>query len=81
MPRGANAAPIRGARLQPDGSKRVAIGCYKSQFQPPKADVYPRVRVTAKAVDLMAGCAAGELLSGLRMPVTAEPLRMLFPPR
>jgi hypothetical protein len=28
----------------------------------------------------MAACAAGELLAGSRMPVTAEPLRMLFPP-
>ena len=35
----------------------------------------------AETVGLMARCAAGELLAGPRMPVTTEPLRMLFPPR
>jgi hypothetical protein len=34
----------------------------------------------AETVGLMAGCAAGELLAGSRMPFTAEPLRTLFPP-
>jgi hypothetical protein len=62
-------------------TKLAAIGCYRSQFPPEKANVYPRVRALAETVDLMAGCAAGELLAGSRMPFTAEPLRTLFPPR
>jgi bacillithiol biosynthesis deacetylase BshB1 len=61
-------------------TKLAAIGCYESQFPPEKAHVYPRVRAMAETVGLMAACAAGELLAGSRMPVTAEPLRMLFPP-
>jgi len=28
----------------------------------------------------MAGCAAGEVLASSRMPLTLEPMRMLFPP-
>jgi LmbE family N-acetylglucosaminyl deacetylase len=61
-------------------TKLAAIACYASQFPPEKAHVYPRVRAMAETVGLMAACAAGELLAGSRMPVTAEPLRMLFPP-
>jgi bacillithiol biosynthesis deacetylase BshB1 len=61
-------------------TKLAAIGCYKSQFPPEKAHVYPRVRAMAETVGLMAGCAAGELLAGSRMPFTSEPLRTLFPP-
>jgi LmbE family N-acetylglucosaminyl deacetylase len=59
----------------------AAIACYASQFPPEKAHVYPPVRSLAETVGLMAGCAAGELLAGSRMPFTAEPLRTLFPPR
>jgi hypothetical protein len=33
----------------------------------------------AETVGMMAGCAAGELLAGSRMPLTADPLGMLFP--
>jgi N-acetylglucosamine malate deacetylase 1 len=62
-------------------TKLAAIGCYRSQFPPEKAHVYPRVRALAETVGLMAGCAAGELLAGPLMPVTTEPLRTLFPPR
>ena len=62
-------------------TKLAAIGCYQSQFPPEKANVYPRVRALAETVDLMAGCAAGELLAGPRIPVTTEPLRILVPPR
>ena len=62
-------------------TKLAAIGCYQSQFPPEKAQVYSRVRALAETVGLMAGCAAGELLAGPRLPVKAEPLRMLFPPR
>ena len=61
-------------------TKLAAIGCYQSQFPPEKANVYPRVRALAETVGLMAGCAAGELLAGPRIPVTTEPLRMLFLP-
>ena len=61
-------------------TKLAAIGCYQSQFPPEKAHVYQRVRAMAETVGLMAGCAAGELLAGSRMPFTAEPLRTLFPP-
>lgn len=61
-------------------TKLAAIGCYRSQFPPEKAHVYPRVRAMAETVGLMAGCGAGELLAGSRMPFTAEPLRTLFPP-
>lgn len=60
-------------------TKLEAIGCYKSQFPPEKAHVFPRVRSMAETVGLMAGCAAGELLAGTRMPMTTEPLRMLLP--
>ena len=58
----------------------TAIGCYQSQFPPEKAHVFPRVRAMAETVGLMAGCAAGELLAGSRMPLTTEPMRTLFPP-
>jgi LmbE family N-acetylglucosaminyl deacetylase len=61
-------------------TKLAAIGCFKSQFPPEKAHVFPRVRAMAETVGLMAGCAAGELLAGSRMPLTTEPLRTLFPP-
>lgn len=61
-------------------TKLEAIGCYRSQFPPEKAHVFPRVRALAETVGLMAGCPAGELLAGSRMPLTAEPLRTLFPP-
>jgi hypothetical protein len=33
----------------------------------------------AETVGMMAGCAAGELLAGSRMPLTTDPLGMLFP--
>jgi LmbE family N-acetylglucosaminyl deacetylase len=62
-------------------TKLAAIACYQSQFPPEKAHVYPRVRAMAETVGLMAGCTAGELLAGSRMPCTAEPLRTLFPPQ
>jgi LmbE family N-acetylglucosaminyl deacetylase len=60
-------------------TKLAAIGCYRSQFPPEKAHVFPRVRSMAETVGMMAGCAAGELLAGSRMPLTADPLGMLFP--
>ena len=59
--------------------KLTAIACYESQFPPEKAQVFPRVRAMAETVGLMAGCAAGELLVGTRMPLTIEPMRTLFP--
>lgn len=61
-------------------TKLAAIACYQSQFPAEKAHVYPRVRAMAETVGLMAGCGAGELLAGSRMPSTAEPMRTLFPP-
>jgi LmbE family N-acetylglucosaminyl deacetylase len=61
-------------------TKLRAIGCYASQFPPEKAHIYPRVRAMAETAGLMAGCAAGELLVGSRIPCTTEPLRLLFPP-
>jgi bacillithiol biosynthesis deacetylase BshB1 len=60
-------------------TKLEAIGCYKSQFPPEKAHVFPRVRAMAETVGIMAGCAAGELLASSRMPCTSDPLGMLFP--
>jgi bacillithiol biosynthesis deacetylase BshB1 len=53
-------------------TKLAAIACYASQFPPEKAHVYPRVRAMAETVGLMAGCAAGELLAGSRMPLTID---------
>jgi LmbE family N-acetylglucosaminyl deacetylase len=60
-------------------NKLRAIECYRSQFPPEKAQIYPRVRAMAQTAGLMAGCDAGEVLAGVRMPCTADPLRMLFP--
>jgi N-acetylglucosamine malate deacetylase 1 len=60
-------------------SKLTAIACYESQFPPEKAHIFPRVRAMAETVGLMAGCAAGELLVGTRMPLTIDPMRALFP--
>lgn len=60
-------------------TKLRAIGCYASQFPPDKAHVFARVRAMAETAGLMAGCAAGEVLVGPRMPCTLEPMRMLFP--
>ena len=62
-------------------TKLEAIACYKSQFPPEKAHVYPRVRSMAETVGMMAGCAAGEVLCGVRMPCTADLLGMLVPGR
>jgi LmbE family N-acetylglucosaminyl deacetylase len=61
-------------------TKLAAIACYASQFPPEKAHIYPRVRSLAETVGMMAGCAAGEVLASSRMPLTSEPMRMLFPP-
>jgi bacillithiol biosynthesis deacetylase BshB1 len=60
-------------------TKLEAIGCYKSQFPPEKAHIFPRVRAMAETTGIMAGCAAGELLASSRMPCTGDPLGMLFP--
>jgi LmbE family N-acetylglucosaminyl deacetylase len=60
-------------------AKLEAIACYKSQFPPEKAHVFPRVRAMAETVGIMAGCAAGELLASSRMPCTTDPLGMLVP--
>ena len=60
-------------------AKLEAIGCYRSQFPPEKAFIYPRVRAIAETVGLMAGCAAGELLASSRMPLTTNPMQTLFP--
>jgi len=60
-------------------TKLAAIACYRSQFPPEKAHIYGRVRAMAETVGLMAGCAAGELVAGTRLPVTTEPMRALFP--
>jgi len=62
-------------------TKLAAIGCYRSQFPPEKAHVFPRVRAMAETVGTMAGCGAGELLVGSRLPLTGEPMRTLFGPR
>jgi bacillithiol biosynthesis deacetylase BshB1 len=62
-------------------TKLEAIACYQSQFPPEKAHVYPRVRSVAETVGMMAGCAAGEMLCGVRMPCTADLLGMLVPGR
>ena len=59
-------------------TKLEAIGCYKSQFPPEKAHVFPRVRAMAETVGIMGGCEAGELLASSRMPCTADPMRLLF---
>jgi N-acetylglucosamine malate deacetylase 1 len=60
-------------------SKLTAIACYESQFPPEKAHIFPRVRAMAETLGLMAGCAAGELLAGSRMPFTSDPMRTLLP--
>jgi LmbE family N-acetylglucosaminyl deacetylase len=60
-------------------TKLAAIGCYRSQFPPEKAHVFPRVRAMAETAGIMAGCAAGEILAGSRMPCATDPLRLLFP--
>jgi bacillithiol biosynthesis deacetylase BshB1 len=60
-------------------TKLEAIGCYKSQFPPEKAHVFPRVRAMAETAGIMAGCAAGEVLASSRMPCVGDPLRLLFP--
>ena len=60
-------------------SKLTAIACYESQFPPEKAHIFPRVRAMAETLGLMAGCAAGELLAGSRMPFTRDPMRTLLP--
>ena len=62
-------------------TKLAAIACYASQFPPEKAHVYPRVRSMAEAIGMMAGCAAGEVLATSRMPLTTDPMRMLFSPQ
>jgi N-acetylglucosamine malate deacetylase 1 len=61
-------------------AKLEAIACYRSQFPAEKAHVFSRVRSMAETVGMMAGCEAGEVLASSRMPLTVEPLRMLFPP-
>jgi bacillithiol biosynthesis deacetylase BshB1 len=60
-------------------TKLAAIGCYASQFPPEKAHVFPRVRGMAETAGMMAGCAAGEVLAGSRMPCLADPMQVLFP--
>ena len=49
-------------------------------FRPRRPTCFPRVRAMAETVGMMAGCEAGEVLASSRMPLTVEPLRMLFPP-
>jgi bacillithiol biosynthesis deacetylase BshB1 len=60
-------------------TKLAAIGCYASQFPPEKAHVFPRVRAMAETVGIMAGCAAGEVFAGSRMPCLTNPMQTLFP--
>ena len=60
-------------------TKLAAIGCYKSQFPPEKAHVFPRVRAMAETAGMMAGCAAGEVLASSRIPCASDPMRLLFP--
>jgi bacillithiol biosynthesis deacetylase BshB1 len=60
-------------------TKLRAIGCYASQFPAEKAHVFPRVRAMAETAGVMAGCGAGEVLAGSRMPCAADPMRLLFP--
>jgi len=60
-------------------TKLEAIACYASQFPPEKAHIYPRVRSMAETVGMMAGCGAGELLAGSRLPCTTDLVGMLFP--
>ena len=62
-------------------TKLEAIGCYKSQFPPEKAHVFPRVRAMAETVGMMAGCAAGEMLASSRMPCTGDLVGFLVPER
>jgi LmbE family N-acetylglucosaminyl deacetylase len=59
-------------------TKLEAIGCYRSQFPPEKAHVFPRVRAMAETAGIMAGCGAGEVLAGSRMPCTGDPMRLWF---
>ena len=58
--------------------KLEAIRCYKSQFPPEKAHIYPRVEALARTVGLMGGCDAGELLAGSRIPCTNDLARLLL---
>ena len=60
-------------------TKLRAIGCYASQFPAEKAHVFPRVRAMAETAGVMAGCGAGEVLTGSRMPCAVDPMRLLFP--
>ena len=57
-------------------TKLDAIACYKSQFPPEKASIFERVESLAKVIGMSAGCAAGELLSGVRMPVVRDVMQM-----
>ncbi len=59
-------------------TKLEAIACYRSQFPPEKAHVFPRVRAMAETAGTMAGCGAGEVLAGSRMPCTGDPMRLWF---
>jgi bacillithiol biosynthesis deacetylase BshB1 len=60
-------------------TKLAAIGCYASQFPSEKAHVFPRVRAMAETAGIMAGCSAGEVLAGSRMPCLTDPMQALFP--
>ncbi|MFM8633672.1 MAG: PIG-L family deacetylase [Planctomycetia bacterium] len=60
-------------------TKLAAIGCYRSQFPPEKAHVFPRVRAMAETAGIMAGCTAGEVLAGSRMPCVTDPMAFFFP--
>ena len=59
--------------------KLEAIACYRSQFPPEKAHVFPRVRSAAEVAGTLGGCAAGEVLAGTRMHCTTSLLQLLFP--
>ena len=58
-------------------TKLEAIACFRSQFPPEKAHVFPRVRALAATAGMMGGCEAGEILASVRMPRTNDPLAIL----
>ena len=59
--------------------KLEAIGCYKSQFPPEKAQVFSRVRALAATAGMMGGCEAGEVLASSRIPCTGDLMQMMVP--
>jgi N-acetylglucosamine malate deacetylase 1 len=59
-------------------TKLAAVRCYKTQFPPPKAYVFERIRAFALSQGQAAGYPAGELLASTRTLGTADLMHFLF---